>query len=227
MLFWRVQSLQRYIAKRVLGVGSPVPIGIYGSRQTITSSTQINLAGKSIQATLTDDGHVAESWVYQQTGQKIVGLDMEWRPCFKKGGSENKTALLQLCTDNGCLIIQMLFLNFMPEALVGFLKDPEIKLVGAGVRADVAKLKRDHGLECGDPVELGRLAAEKFGRQKLKQAGLKGLAIEVLGLTLPKSKRVSMSNWASRKLQEKQVEYACIDAFVSFSIGKKLLEPEN
>lgn len=76
-------------------------------------------------------------------------------------------------------------------------------------------------------MELGRLAAEKFGRQKLKQAGLKGLAIEVLGLNLPKSKTVSMSNWASRKLQEKQVEYACIDAFVSFSIGKKLLEPEN
>lgn len=226
MLLWRVERLQRYIAKRALGVGSPVPIGIYGSRQTITSSTQINFAEKSIQVTLTDDGHVAGSWVYQQTGQKIVGLDMEWRPCFNKG-SQNKTALLQLCTDNGCLIIQMLFLDFMPEALVGFLKDPEIKFVGSGVRADVAKLKHDYGLECGGPVELGHLAAEKFGRQKLKQAGLRGLAIEVLGLNISKPKRVYMSNWASRKLRERQVEYACIDSFVSFSIGKKLLEPEN
>lgn len=227
MLLWRVERLQRYIAKRALGVSSPVPIRTNGSRQTITSCTQIHFAERSIQTTLTDNGSVAESWVSQQTGQEIVGLDLELQPCFTKGGSQNKTASLQLCTDNSCLMIQMLFLDSIPETLVGFLKDLGIKLVGAGVRADVAKLNHDYGLECGGPVELGHLAAERFGNQKLKQAGLKCLAMEVLGLSLSKPKTICWSNWSARELQVRQVEYACIDAFVSLSIGKKLLEPEN
>jgi len=193
---------------------------------TNTTCTEVHFAEKSIQTTVTDDGRVVENWVNQQTGQEIVGFDMEWRPSFQRGW-ENDTALLQLCTDNGCLIIQMLFLDFIPEALVSFLKDPGVKLVGVGIERDAAKLMNDHGLECGGQVELGALAAEKLERRELKQAGLKGLAKEVLGLRLSKPKSISMSNWAWAILQHRQIQYACIDAFVSLAIGKKLMESEN
>jgi hypothetical protein len=219
----RVEQEQRYIADRARGGTVPLPIRRNAYRQTNTSCTEIHFAKKSIQTTVTDDGRVAENWVNQQTGQKIVGFDLEWRPNFRKG-MDNKTALIQLCTDNGCLIIQMLFLNFIPEALVRFLKDPGVKLVGVGIERDVVKLRNDHGLECRGQLELGTLAVERFERRELKEAGLKGLAMEVLGLSLAKPKSISMSNWACRTLQEKQVEYACIDAYVSFAIGKKLLE---
>lgn len=193
---------------------------------TNTTYTEVHFKGKSIQTTVTSDGSVVENWVNQQTGQEIVGFDLEWRPNFQKGW-ENDTALLQLCTDNGCLIIQMLFLNFKPEALVRFLKDPGVKLVGVGIEHDVEKLMCDHGLECRGQIELGALAAEKLERRQLKQAGLKGLAMEVLGLHLSKSKSISMSNWAWAILQYRQIQYACIDAFVSLAIGKKLLKSEN
>merc|ERR1711915_782152 len=193
---------------------------------TNTTYTEVHFKEKSIQTTVTSDGSVIENWVNQQTGQEIVGFDLEWRPSFQKGW-ENDTALLQLCTDNGCLIIQMLFLNFIPEALVRFLKDPGVKLVGVGIRHDVEKLMSDHGLECGGQIDLGVLAAEKLERRELKQAGLKGLAMEVLGLRLSKSKSISMSNWAWAILQYRQIQYACIDAFVSLAIGKKLLKSEN
>jgi len=198
--------------------------GIVSDRNT--SCTEIHFAERSIQTTVTDDGHVVENWVNQQTGQQIVGFDLEWRPSFQKGW-ENETALLQLCTDNGCLIIQMLFLDFIPEALVRFLKDPAVKLVGVGIEHDVEKLLCDHSLECGGQLELGALAAERLERRELKQAGLKGLAMEVLGLRLSKPKSISMSNWAWGILQERQIRYACIDAFVALAIGKKLLEREN
>lgn len=54
----------------------------------------------------------------------------------------------------------MLFLNFIPKALVMFLKYPGVKLVGVGIRRDVEKLMSDHGLECGDQIDLGALATE-------------------------------------------------------------------
>lgn len=222
----RGQREQHNIAHRA-GVGTvPLPFRRNSFGQRNTSCIEIDFEGKSIQTTVTDDGRVAENWVNQQKGQEIVGFDLEWRPNFQKG-SDNKTALLQLCTDNGCLIIQMLFLDFIPEALVRFLKDPGVKLVGVGIDQDVTKLRNDYGLECGGQLELGTLAVKRLERQELKQGGLKGLAMEILGLSLLKPKKISTSNWACRTLREGQIRYACIDAYVSFAIGKKLLEPEN
>lgn len=221
-----ISGVERESADRGRGGTVPLPIGRNAFRQRNTSCTEIHFAEKSIQTIVTDDGHIAENWVNQQKGQEIVGFDLEWRPNFRKG-SDNKTALLQLCTDNGCLIIQMLFLDFIPEALVRFLKDPGVKLVGVGIGCDVAKLRNDHGLECGGQHELGVLAVERLEMRELKQVGLKGLAMEVLGLSLSKPKSISTSNWACRTLGESQIRYACIDAYVSFAIGKKLLEPKN
>jgi len=225
-LISRVEREQRYIADRARGGTVPPSIRRNAFRQRNTSRTEIQFAEKSIQTTVTDDGHVVENWVSQQSGQEIVGFDLEWRPNFQKG-SNNPTALLQLCTDKGCLIIQMLSLDFIPEALVRFLKDPGVKIVGVGIGNDVAKLRNDYGLECGGQLELSALAAERLQRRELKQVGLKGLAMEVLGLIISKPKNISRSNWACRTLQERQIRYACIDAYVSFAIGKKLMEPEN
>ncbi|KAK1578624.1 hypothetical protein Q3G72_031753 [Acer saccharum] len=58
--------------------------------------------------------------------------------------------------------------------------------------------------------------------KELKQAGLKVLSEKVLGKKLEKLKQTQLSKWDNRKLSSDQVQYACLDAFVSFEIARTL-----
>lgn len=46
--------------------------------------------------------------------------------------------------------------------------------------------------------------------------------MSLFGMVFEKPKRVTMSGWNNLKLIDKQVQYACVDAFVSFEIGRRL-----
>ncbi|GJN32077.1 hypothetical protein PR202_gb20551 [Eleusine coracana subsp. coracana] len=50
-----------------------------------------------------------------------------------------------------------------------------------------------------------------------------GFAREVLGLTMEKPYNVTMSNWEKHDLDVAQIQYACIDAYVSYKLGEKVL----
>lgn len=39
--------------------------------------------------------------------EKIFGVDLEWPPTFVKGQSEKKTSLVQICSANNILLIQL------------------------------------------------------------------------------------------------------------------------
>ncbi|PHT85609.1 hypothetical protein T459_07715 [Capsicum annuum] len=52
--------------------------------------------------------------------------------------------------------------------------------------------------------------------------GLKRMAKEVLGKVMEKPLNVTLSKWDAEELVYEQIEYAAIDAFVSFEIGKNL-----
>lgn len=71
-------------------------------------------------------------------------------------------------------------------------------------------------------VDLRGLAADQYGLGHLKNAGLKGLANLVLGKEIEKPLNVTLSRWDNHYLNLDQVQYACIDAFVSFEIGRSL-----
>lgn len=92
-----------------------------------------------------------------------------------------------------------------------------------GVRQDADKLEEDYGLSVSNALDLRPLAAEGLGLSELRQAGLKSLASAVLGVDVDKPKRITMSRWDAEFLTPKQVQYACNDAFLSFEIGKKLI----
>lgn len=92
-----------------------------------------------------------------------------------------------------------------------------------GIKKDLEKLEDFYGITVlGNVVELGRLAGDRKGRTDLVNAGLKNLAREVLGLDFEKPRRVTMSRWDKRWLDPAQVQYACIDSFVSFELGRVL-----
>ncbi|KAB1216884.1 Werner Syndrome-like exonuclease [Morella rubra] len=153
----------------------------------------------------------------------LVGLDTEWSLLPNK-----KAAVLQLCVDERCLIIQLVYMedNIPLSTLESFLTDSNFTFVGIEVAQDIAKLKHEYGLECNKSMDIGRLAKRRWpGR--FRGPSLKELASELLGIDMRKPEDVCLSNWEAKVLNENQIEYACIDAYASYRIGHKLLLGEG
>lgn len=85
------------------------------------------------------------------------------------------------------------------------------------------KLTEDYNLVVANMADVRALAAEKYGVRELRNAGLKILAMRVLGKEIRKPMGVTMSRWDNQWLTPAQVQYACIDAFLSFEIGRILI----
>ncbi|KAL4557081.1 hypothetical protein LXL04_035251 [Taraxacum kok-saghyz] len=152
----------------------------------------------------------------------VVGLDVEWRPNFSRN-YDNPVATLQLCVGRRCLIYQILRSPAIPLSLRNFLRNPSYTFTGVGIADDVEKLEADYNLEVSNTADIRYMAADEFGQGELRNAGLKGLSRRVLGKELHKPKAVTMSTWDDQWLNPAQVQYACIDAFLSFEIGRILI----
>ncbi|CAO2203315.1 unnamed protein product [Urochloa humidicola] len=194
-----------------------------------------------IAATVTRDAAVADAWVrglrasHPRGAPLLVGLDCKWnkQPAPARRGSGGgspawmapRAAVLQLYAGAaaGCLVLQLLYLGRVPEVLRAFLRDPRVRLVGVGVAGAAEKLAADHGLQCEAPVELGGPCDDYLGLVGGDKLGLKEYAKEVLDLNMEKPDSVAMSDWEKRDLELSQVGYACVDAYVSYRLGERVL----
>ncbi|KAI3962411.1 hypothetical protein MKW98_010962 [Papaver atlanticum] len=119
----------------------------------------------------------------------------------------------------------MIHADEIPESLHGFLSNPYFRFVGVGIQSDVDKLGCDYNIGVMNTFDLGNLAAVKYGNKGFKNVGLMGLAEVVLGCgEIEKPRNVTLSNWDQYHLTPAQIKYACVDAYVSFKIGKQLLQ---
>ncbi|KAK6120490.1 hypothetical protein DH2020_045748 [Rehmannia glutinosa] len=185
--------------------------------------------GDTIFTTVTNDNATVTDWISDvksihrhRLRSLIVGLDIEWRPSFTRY-RQNRVATLQLCVGRRCLFYQIIHSSgHIPESLTDFLSE-DFTFVGVGIKSDLEKLDDDYGIGSdARSVELGRLAADWYDEKELKNAGLKQLASLVLGKDVEKPSGVTMSHWDNRWLTDDQVQYACVDAFLSFEIGRCL-----
>lgn len=71
--------------------------------------------------------------------------------------------------------------------------------------------------------DIQAVAMTRWPIRFYRKPGLKRLAYAVAGISMEKPKHVSMSNWEARVLDEKQVEYGCIDAYACYRIGLSLV----
>ncbi|KAG6504965.1 Werner Syndrome-like exonuclease [Zingiber officinale] len=182
----------------------------------------------NVQTTVTSSGDEVEMWIDEILGihhrrlhQLVVGLDVEWRPSYSR--NRNPVAVLQICVGMRCLVFQVLHRDYFPQNLFDFLSDHRFTFVGVGIQNDVELLVEDWGLQVANTVDLRTLTVDRMQRQDLRNAGLKKLAEEVLGLVMEKPRTVTMSNWERGMLTYAQIAYACADAFISFEIGKRLI----
>ena len=189
------------------------------------SKYSVKISGKTIETIVTDKASKADEWVHQILStyagtSTVVGLDTEWSPHPSK-----RAAILQLCIDEKCLIVQLFYMDSIPQSLKNFLMDSNFTFVGIGVARDIAKLKNEYELECSKSMDIGE-GAKRQWPGRFQGPSLKQLALEIVGLEMRKPKDVCMSNWETKLLNEAQIEYACIDAYASYKIGHKLLMEE-
>ncbi|KAF6257883.1 hypothetical protein COO60DRAFT_1639575 [Scenedesmus sp. NREL 46B-D3] len=156
----------------------------------------------------------------------VVAIDLEWRPEF--GRRFTPVAMVQLASSRVAVLVRACRMGYkLPPALREFLRDPSVSLLGFGwAGSDEGKMRSTFGTGCQD-----------FGRfldlQKVAQGlgycgfGLARLTTHVLGLTLPKSKRISMSNWEVNASPWARcvcgaVKYAALDVLVAGQVFRAL-----
>jgi ribonuclease D len=137
--------------------------------------------------------------------ERLVGLDTETRPAFRKGES-HPPALVQVATARAVYLFQLRRTECFP-VLAALLADPSCVKAGVSLRDDLRALKTLFPFEEQSLLDLGH-AARKAG---LKQTGVRNLAGIVLGLRIPKGAKTT--NWAVRELSPAQIAYAATDAW--------------
>ncbi|GLT64904.1 hypothetical protein SLA2020_373670 [Shorea laevis] len=189
----------------------------------------VHYCGKIIETTVTESASVAENWVLNiQSGlseQKIniVGFNCKWKPHPIESMSGRITTL-QLCVDTRCLVLQISRLNNIPESIKHFFSDSNVVFVGIEVKKMVTKLQNEYGLNCTNKIDVRHLVKMHFPVSFCMKPGLKALASQLVGLHPWRSKKGHLNlDMETVVLEKEQIMFACVDAYVSYRIGQKLL----
>jgi ribonuclease D len=137
--------------------------------------------------------------------ERIVGLDTETRPSFRKGES-HLPCLVQAATARAVYLFQLNRIDVFP-ALVELLARRDTVKAGIGLAHDLRQLKLVFPFTVDNVLDLGVVAR----RRGLGQTGVRNLAGMFLGFRIPKGNRTS--NWAAPRLSPAQITYAATDAW--------------
>lgn len=136
---------------------------------------------------------------------KVIGIDTETRPSFRKGQT-HKVALLQLATMEQCFLIHLNLLG-LPPAIIALFEDTDIVKVGLSLNDDIHMLQQRQKFTPAGFVDLQTL----FPELGIADMSLQKLYANIFHQRI--SKRQQLSNWESVPLTEKQQSYAATDAW--------------
>jgi hypothetical protein len=154
-------------------------------------------------------------WTRHHEGRLVVGLGVQWTPTRLplRGGAPPVPATLQLCVGHRCLLFHIAHADAVPEMLRRFLADPRVTFVGWGSAHDSRMLSAHYGLRVARGCELRAVAG-------MGNASLGDMADRFLGYPgIHKPRVVAMSAWHAPRLSPDQVQYASVDAYLSFRLG--------
>lgn len=162
----------------------------------------------------------AEKAVAYLKDQRIVGVDTETRPSFKRGTS-HKVALLQIATSDTCFLFRLNSIG-MPESLQEFLMSDVLK-IGLSLKDDFASLRKRQAMhpDEGNWIEL----QDYVGRFGIEDKSLQKIYANLFGKKISKNQR--LSNWEAEILSESQQLYAATDAWACVEIYNCLSELER
>lgn len=137
--------------------------------------------------------------------QKIVGIDTETRPSFRRG-QQHKVALIQIATPDICFLFRLNYMGF-PDSLIKLLEDTQIAKVGLSLKDDIHQLEQRHpGFNPQNFIDLQQIAT----RMGIEDMSLAKLFANFFRQRI--SKNAQLSNWEADALDEKQRVYAATDA---------------
>lgn len=147
--------------------------------------------------------------------QKLVGMDTETRPSFKKG-TRHQVALLQLSTSDTCFLFRINIIG-MTDSITRFLEDTSVTKVGLSLRDDFRNLAQRREFTPGAHIEL---------QQEVKEIGIKDMSLQkiyanIFGGKIAKNQQ--LSNWEATNLSEAQQIYASTDAWACLKVHEEVL----
>lgn len=160
--------------------------------------------------TITD----ADKAVKALSSEKLLGIDTETRPSFRKG-LQYEVSLIQLSTADTCFLIR-LNRTGMPNSLVSLLENKDIIKVGLSLHDDYQSLCRRRKFKAGGFLDLQQHVT-KYG---IEEKSLQKIFAIVFGQRISKSQQ--LTNWENDVLTDKQKLYAATDAWACLEIYNKL-----
>lgn len=162
----------------------------------------------------------AEKAVAYLKDQRIVGVDTETRPSFKRG-TTHKVALLQISTQDTCFLFRLNRIG-MPDSLQEFLMSGTLK-IGLSLKDDFNSLRKRQDMhpDRGNWIEL----QEYVGKFGIEDRSLQKIYANLFGEKISKNQR--LSNWEADVLSEGQKLYAATDAWACVEIYNCLSELES
>ncbi len=151
--------------------------------------------------------------------QKILGVDTETRPSFKKGAT-HQVALLQVSSHDVCFLFRLNYLGISPS-IRKLLEDKSVPKIGLSLRDDLMMLHRLEAFEAGGFIDL---------QDRVREIGVEDLSLQKLYANFfhrKISKRQRLSNWEADVLSDKQKLYAATDAWSCIMLYEELLRLEE
>lgn len=195
------------------------------SRSMLAESELPVYSGVSMaRITLVDNAGLAERAMAELLAVPVIGFDTESKPTFQKGEVSTGPHLVQLANDEGVFLFPVLF-AVNHEVLRRVLATPQVVKVGFGLGNDRTALRARLGIELNNVLDLGEVLRGPGHRGTV---GAKVAVAHYFGQKFQKSKKVGTSNWASPRLNDRQLLYAANDAHVALQIYRAWLrDPER
>lgn len=163
------------------------------------------------------DAQLAQAWS-ELSAHRHIGFDTESRPTFTKGQESTGPDVVQFATPARAYVFQLRH-RACEELVRAVLTGHQLVKVGFDLQQDLVQLRRRLGVEVSPVLDLTTV----FHRQGYPRTlGIKSAVAIVFGQRFVKSKRITTTNWATERLEPRQVLYAANDAFVALRVMQAL-----
>jgi hypothetical protein len=152
----------------------------------------------------------------------VAGFDTESKPTHVAGEVSGGPHVLQFALSDRTFIFQPQRSD-CAAALALLLESPALLKVGFGLQADRSQIHARLGLSLQAVLDLDTVFRQ-LGYPK--SMGVRAAVGAVLGQRFHKSKRITTSNWAARRLDERQLLYAANDAYAALCVWQRV-EPSR
>lgn len=185
-------------------------------KKVITSLPVVTFPGRII--SIISEGETEKAVDYLLSSD-ILGVDTETKPAFHHG-EHHQVALLQVSTRDTCFLFRLNFTGITP-AIKRLLEDRTVKKIGLSWHDDIRGLEAREKFVPGLFIDL---------QDMVHDLGIEDLSLQKLYANIfhkKITKRQRLSNWEAPILDERQRQYAAIDAWTCIHLYEEIQRLEK